>query len=177
MAEHQTATAWTNWGRCVDAHPVRTAHPTSTAEVVQIVRDAVETGLTVKAVGASHSFTAIAATDGVQITLDRMASIVATDTDLGRVRVQAGISLRDHSVRVRDGHTGMREPGTIGFAALRGGNVIGDHMVILAGASERIELNHRAQDRTIYANGAMRAVRWAVSQKRGLYAMTDVLGL
>ena len=87
------------------------------------------------------------------------------------------ISLRDHSVRVRDGHTGVREAGTIGFAALRGGNVIGDHMVILAGASERIELNHRAQDRTIYANGAMRAVRWAVSQPAGLYAMTDVLGL
>lgn len=87
------------------------------------------------------------------------------------------IALRDHSVRVRDGHTGPREAGTIGFATLRGGNVIGDHMVILAGASERIELNHRAQDRTIYANGAMRAVRWAVRQPAGLYAMTDVLGL
>ena len=95
MAEHRTATAWTNWGRCADAHPVRTAHPTSTAEVVQIVRDAVAAGLTVKAVGASHSFTAIAATDGVQLTLDRMTAIVATDTDLGRVRVQAGISLHD----------------------------------------------------------------------------------
>jgi FAD-linked oxidoreductase len=95
LAEHQTATAWTNWARCVEAHPVRTAHPASTAEVVRIVRDAVAAGLTVKAVGASHSFTAIAATDGVQLTLDRMTAIVATDTDLGRVRVQAGISLHD----------------------------------------------------------------------------------
>lgn len=87
------------------------------------------------------------------------------------------IALKDHSVRVRDGHTGPREAGTIGFATLRGGNVIGDHMVILAGPSERIELNHRAQDRTIYASGAARAVRWAAAQPAGLYAMTDVLGL
>lgn len=87
------------------------------------------------------------------------------------------IALKDHSVRVRDGHTGVREAGTIGFAALRGGNVIGDHMVILAGQSERIELNHRAQDRTIYANGAARAVLWAAGQPAGLYSMADVLGL
>jgi 4-hydroxy-tetrahydrodipicolinate reductase len=88
-----------------------------------------------------------------------------------------GIGLREHSVRVRDGHTGPREAGTIGFATLRGGNVIGDHMVILAGQSERIELNHRAQDRTIYANGAARAALWAAGQPAGLYSMVDVLGL
>ena len=87
------------------------------------------------------------------------------------------IALKDHAVTVRDGHTGPREAGSIGFATLRGGNVIGDHMVILAGQSERIELNHRAQDRTIYANGAARAALWAASQPAGLYAMTDVLGL
>jgi 4-hydroxy-tetrahydrodipicolinate reductase len=87
------------------------------------------------------------------------------------------ISLRDHAVKVRDGHTGPREFGTIGFATLRGGNVIGDHMVILAGPSERIELNHRAQDRTIYANGAVRAALWAAAQPAGLYSMADVLGL
>jgi 4-hydroxy-tetrahydrodipicolinate reductase len=88
-----------------------------------------------------------------------------------------GIALKDHSVRVRDGHTGPREAGTIGFATLRGGNVIGDHMAILAGQSERIELNHRAQDRTIYANGALRAALWAAEQPAGLYSMADVLGL
>ena len=87
------------------------------------------------------------------------------------------VSLKNHFVRVRDGHTGPREAGTIGFATLRGGNVIGDHMVILAGPSERIELNHRAQDRTIYANGATRAALWAAVQKPGLYSMADVLGL
>ncbi|KKB07826.1 4-hydroxy-tetrahydrodipicolinate reductase [Devosia chinhatensis] len=87
------------------------------------------------------------------------------------------ISLKDNAVRVRDGHTGPREAGTIGFATLRGGNVIGDHSVILAGPSERIELTHRAQDRTIYANGAVLAVLWAHRQKPGLYSMADVLGL
>ncbi len=87
------------------------------------------------------------------------------------------IALKEHSVRVRDGHTGPRETGTIGFATLRGGNVIGDHSVILAGPSERIELTHRAQDRTIYANGAVRAALWATRQAPGLYSMADVLGL
>ncbi|KRA47854.1 4-hydroxy-tetrahydrodipicolinate reductase [Devosia sp. Root635] len=87
------------------------------------------------------------------------------------------IALRDHSVRVRDGHTGPREAGTIGFATLRGGTVVGDHSVILAGPSERIELNHRAEDRAIFANGAARAALWAAGKPAGLYAMTDVLGL
>jgi 4-hydroxy-tetrahydrodipicolinate reductase len=87
------------------------------------------------------------------------------------------IALKDNSVRVRDGHTGPREAGSIGFATLRGGNVIGDHMVILAGQSERIELTHRAQDRTIYANGAVKAALWAARQAPGLYSMADVLGL
>ena len=87
------------------------------------------------------------------------------------------IALKDHSVRVRDGHTGAREAGTIGFATLRGGTVIGDHMVILAGPAERIELGHRAEDRGIFANGAARAALWAAAQPAGLYSMADVLGL
>ncbi|ODT80892.1 MAG: 4-hydroxy-tetrahydrodipicolinate reductase [Pelagibacterium sp. SCN 64-44] len=87
------------------------------------------------------------------------------------------IALRDHSVRVRDGHTGPREAGTIGFATLRGGTVVGDHSVILAGPSERIELNHRAEDRAIFAHGAARAALWAANQKPGLYSMADMLGL
>jgi 4-hydroxy-tetrahydrodipicolinate reductase len=87
------------------------------------------------------------------------------------------IALRDHSVRVRDGHTGPREAGTIGFATLRGGTVVGDHSVILAGPAERIELNHRAEDRGIFANGAARAAVWAASKPAGLYSMADVLGL
>jgi 4-hydroxy-tetrahydrodipicolinate reductase len=87
------------------------------------------------------------------------------------------ISLKAHSVRVRDGHTGPREAGSIGFATLRGGTVVGDHSVILAGPGERLELNHRAEDRSIFANGAVRAAIWAAGQAPGLYSMVDVLGL
>jgi len=86
------------------------------------------------------------------------------------------ITLSDHSVRSRDGHTGAREEGTIGFATLRGGNVIGEHRVILAGPSERIELTHIADNRALFAEGAVRAALWAATRKPGLYNMADVLG-
>jgi len=87
------------------------------------------------------------------------------------------LDLKTHSVRVRDGHTGPRETGSIGFATLRGGNVIGEHRVILAGPSERIELNHIADNRALFADGAVRAALWARDQQPGLYSMADVLGL
>ena len=87
------------------------------------------------------------------------------------------ISLKDNSVRVRDGHTGPREAGTIGFATLRGGSVVGEHSVILAGEGERIELSHAAGDRTIFARGAIKAALWAKEKPAGLYSMRDVLGL
>lgn len=88
-----------------------------------------------------------------------------------------GIDLDAHSARGRDGHTGARKAGDIGFASLRGGNVTGDHTVILAGPSERIELVHRADDRSLFAQGAVRAALWVRTQKAGLYDMTDVLGI
>ncbi|CAN7203614.1 4-hydroxy-tetrahydrodipicolinate reductase [Phyllobacterium sp. LjRoot231] len=87
------------------------------------------------------------------------------------------IGLGQHSVRVRDGHTGARENGTIGFASLRGGSVVGDHSVILAGQGERITLSHQAEDRTIFARGAVKAALWGRGRKPGLYSMLDVLGL
>jgi len=87
------------------------------------------------------------------------------------------VALAEHSVRVRDGHTGARKPGDIGFATLRGGTVVGDHSVIFAGGGERIELVHRAEDRSIFANGAVRAALWGCGKKPGLYSMADVLGL
>ena len=77
----------------------------------------------------------------------------------------------------RDGQTGTRPDGTIGFASLRGGTVVGDHTVTLAGPFERIELTHRAEDRMIFARGALAAARWGQGKKPGLYGMTDVLGL
>ncbi|MGJ8569422.1 MAG: 4-hydroxy-tetrahydrodipicolinate reductase [Hoeflea sp.] len=87
------------------------------------------------------------------------------------------IALAEHSVRVRDGHTGAREAGAIGFATLRGGSVIGEHSVLLAGEGETVELTHRATDRSIFARGAIRAALWARGQKPGYYSMLDVLGL
>jgi 4-hydroxy-tetrahydrodipicolinate reductase len=87
------------------------------------------------------------------------------------------IDLDAQSVRTRDGHTGARPEGSIGFAALRGGTVVGDHMVIFAGPGERLELVHRAEDRGIFARGALHAALWAHGKKPGLYSMADVLGL
>ncbi len=88
-----------------------------------------------------------------------------------------GVSLEEKSVRVRDGITGERRRGDIGFATLRGGSVIGEHRVIFAGEGERIELSHIAGDRTIFARGAVRAALWALGKPPGLYSMKDVLGL
>jgi len=97
---------------------------------------------------------------------------------LGRAAAEGrGVDLGEKSVRVRDGHTGARETGTIGFATLRGGSVVGDHSVILAGTGERITLSHQAEDRSIFARGAVKAALWARDRKPGLYSMLDVLGL
>ena len=87
------------------------------------------------------------------------------------------ISLRERSVMSREGHTGARPDGDIGFATLRGGSVIGEHSVIFAGPDERVELTHKAQSRDIFAHGAVKAALWAADQKPGLYSMLDVLGL
>jgi 4-hydroxy-tetrahydrodipicolinate reductase len=97
---------------------------------------------------------------------------------LGRAAAEGrGIDLADHSVRVRDGHTGARRRGDIGFATLRGGSVIGEHSVLLSGEGETIELAHRATDRAIFARGAVKAAMWGRGRKPGLYTMADVLGL
>src|SRR6188768_23411 len=82
-----------------------------------------------------------------------------------------GIDLASHSERGRDGHTGAREPGAIGFASLRGGTVAGEHSVILAGEHERITLAHSAEDRSIFAHGAVRAAGWLLGQPAGRYTM------
>ncbi len=87
------------------------------------------------------------------------------------------VDLARQSVRVRDGHTGPRPQGAIGFATLRGGSVVGDHSVILAGPGERITLSHHAEDRSLFARGAVRAALWAHGGRNGLFSMLDVLGL
>jgi 4-hydroxy-tetrahydrodipicolinate reductase len=97
---------------------------------------------------------------------------------LGEAAAQGrAVALAEHQLRGRDGNTGTRPDGAIGFASLRGGTVVGDHLVTLAGPFERIELVHRAEDRMIFARGALAAARWGQGKKPGLYSMTDVLGL
>jgi 4-hydroxy-tetrahydrodipicolinate reductase len=91
--------------------------------------------------------------------------------------VGRGIDLAARSDRGRDGQTGARRRGDIGFAALRGGTVVGDHSVIFAGPSERIVMSHHAEDRALFARGALKAALWARGKPAGLYSMADVLGL
>ena len=88
-----------------------------------------------------------------------------------------GVDLATHSDRGRDGITGVRVPGHIGFAALRGGSAAGDHHVLLATEGERIELVHRAENRSIFARGAIKAAAWLAGKPAGRYGMDDVLAL
>lgn len=97
---------------------------------------------------------------------------------LGRAAAQGRkVDLAERSVRSRDGHTGARNPGDIGFATIRGGTATGDHTVIFAGPYERIELAHKSEDRMIFAHGALKAALWARGKTPGFYTMADVLGL
>ncbi|WP_379554007.1 4-hydroxy-tetrahydrodipicolinate reductase [Qipengyuania sp. DGS5-3] len=88
-----------------------------------------------------------------------------------------GISLAENTESGRDGMTGARKEGAIGFAALRGGSVAGDHSVILAGEQERITLSHNAENRLIFARGAIKAAAWLIGKPPGRYTMNDVLDL
>jgi 4-hydroxy-tetrahydrodipicolinate reductase len=97
---------------------------------------------------------------------------------LGRAAAAGrAVALDEVAVRVRDGDTGARRSGEIGFAVLRGGDVVGDHVVMFAGDGERIELAHRASNRDIFARGAVTAALWTLGRPAGLYGMADVLGL
>jgi len=97
---------------------------------------------------------------------------------LGEAAAEArGVSLADNREAGRDGHTGERGRGAIGFAALRGGTVAGEHSVIFAGDDERLMLSHMAEDRVIFARGAVRAGAWLIGRAPGRYTMNDVLGL
>ena len=101
-----------------------------------------------------------------------------TALKLGEVAAAArGTTLARAGVFARQGVTGERKAGTIGFSVARGGDIIGDHTVYLAGAGERIELTHRSQSRATYAQGAIRAAKWVAGRAPGLYDMDDVLGL
>ena len=100
-----------------------------------------------------------------------------TALQMGQVVADAlGRDLKACAVYGREGVTGVRDPSTIGFATVRGGDVIGDHTVLFAGTGERIEISHKASNRGIYAQGSLRAARFLTGQKTGLFGMNDVLG-
>ena len=88
-----------------------------------------------------------------------------------------GRELKDQAVFAREGHTGERKPGTIGFATVRGGDIVGDHTALFAGTGERIEITHRSSSRANYAAGSLRAAHFLAGRAPGLYGMDDVLGL
>ena len=98
----------------------------------------------------------------------RMGEVVAAAT---------GRTLRDCAVYAREGHTGARDGRAIGFATVRGGDIVGEHTVMFAGEGERLELTIRSSSRSTYAQGALRAARWLAARSPGLYDMQDVLGL
>ncbi|HEV6968434.1 4-hydroxy-tetrahydrodipicolinate reductase [Roseateles sp.] len=100
-----------------------------------------------------------------------------TALQMGQVVADAlGRDLKACAVYGREGVTGVRDPSTIGFATVRGGDIIGDHTVLFAGTGERIEISHKASNRTIYAQGSLRAARFLASRSKGLFGMSDVLG-
>lgn len=101
-----------------------------------------------------------------------------TALKMGEVMAQAlGRDLADCAVYERYGHTGERDPSTIGFSTIRGGDIVGDHTVLFAGTGERIEITHKSSSRATYAQGSLRAVRFLATQERGLFDMFDVLNL
>ncbi|QWE17612.1 4-hydroxy-tetrahydrodipicolinate reductase [Polynucleobacter sp. AP-Nino-20-G2] len=101
-----------------------------------------------------------------------------TALKMGEVIADAlGEKLDDVAVYAREGHTGERKEGSIGFATIRGGDIVGDHTVLFAGDGERIEISHKSSSRQSYAQGSLRAARFLQAQATGLYDMQDVLGL
>lgn len=127
---------------------------------------------------------AAAALEGFDIEIVEMHHRMKVDAPSGTALLLGEAAARGRNVRLdkarlapRDGMTGAREKGKIGFASLRGGTMVGDHKVIFAGEHERIELTHIAEDRSIFANGALRAALWAAGQKPGFYSLADMLGV
>jgi len=101
-----------------------------------------------------------------------------TALKMGEVIAAAlGRDLKDNAVYAREGVTGERDPLTIGFSSIRGGDIVGDHTVLFAGSGERIEISHKASSRVSYAQGSLRAARFLKQQRHGLFGMHDVLGI
>ncbi len=135
-----------------------------TLKLLDMAARALSTGYDIEVIEAHHRHKV----DAPSGTALKMGEVIASA--LGR-------DLKDCAVYAREGVTGERDPSSIGFATIRGGDIVGDHTVLFAGTGERIEITHKSASRATYAQGSMRAVRFLAQQKTGLFDMFDVLGL
>ncbi len=135
-----------------------------TLKLLQMAAKALATGYDIEIIEAHHRHKV----DAPSGTALKMGEVIAD---------AIGRDLKDCAVYERYGHTGERDPSTIGFSTIRGGDIVGDHTVLFAGTGERIEVTHKSSSRATYAQGSLRAVRFLAGQQRGLFDMFDVLGL
>ena len=135
-----------------------------TMKLLEMAAKALSTGYDIEIIEAHHRHKV----DAPSGTALKMGEVIAHA--LGR-------DLKDCAVYAREGVTGERDPSTIGFSAIRGGDIVGDHTVLFAGTGERIEITHKSASRATYAQGSLRAVRFLAGQQKGLFDMFDVLGL
>ena len=135
-----------------------------TLKLLEMAAKALATGYDIEIIEAHHRHKV----DAPSGTALKMGEVIADA--LGR-------DLKDCAVYAREGVTGERDPSSIGFATIRGGDIVGDHTVLFAGTGERIEISHKSSSRATYAQGSLRAVRFLASHKAGLFDMFDVLGL
>ncbi len=135
-----------------------------TLKLLQMAAQALSTGYDIEIIEAHHRH--------------KVDAPSGTALKMGEVMAQAlGRDLKDCAVYARQGHTGEREPSTIGFSTIRGGDIVGDHTVLFAGTGERIEITHKSSSRVTYVQGSLRAARFLAGKRSGLYDMFDVLGL
>jgi 4-hydroxy-tetrahydrodipicolinate reductase len=135
-----------------------------TLKLLEVAAKALKEGYDIEIIEAHHRHKV----DAPSGTALKMGEIVAR---------ASGRALEDNALYARQGHTGERNPDTIGFATVRGGDIVGEHTVMFAGMGERVEITHRATSRTNFATGALRAARFLADRRNGLYDMQDVLGL
>ena len=135
-----------------------------TLRLLQMAAKALSTGYDIEVIEAHHRHKV----DAPSGTALKMGEVIAEA--LGR-------DLKECAVYAREGHTGERDPSSIGFATIRGGDIVGDHTVMFAGTGERVEITHRSGSRSNYAQGSLRAARYLADRPSGMFDMFDVLGL
>jgi 4-hydroxy-tetrahydrodipicolinate reductase len=135
-----------------------------TLKLLEMAAKALSTGYDIEVIEAHHRH--------------KVDAPSGTALKMGEVLAEAlGRDLKDCAVYAREGVTGERDPSSIGFATIRGGDIVGDHTVLFAGTGERIEITHNSSSRATYAQGSLRAVRFLMQQPRGMFDMFDVLAL